>query len=231
MDSLEVRAKTVEEATLRALDQLRLTRDEVEVVVVKEGRGGILGLGAEDAVIRVRALRPAPKQEPQPQLQQETAGAEQAARDVLEQLLRLMGVSGTIESRPSAAVEEPAEDEEPPVTLDITGEDLGILIGRRGQTLTALQYVVRLMVGRRTDKWVPVVIDVEGYKQRRSEALKKFAIEMADRVKVRGAPFTLEPMPPNERRIIHMALADDTRVFTESIGQGEERKVVIRPKK
>ena len=203
----------------------------MEVVVVKEGRGGILGLGAEDAVIRVRALRPAPKPEPQPQLQQETTGAEQAARDVLEQLLRLMGVSGTIESRPSAAVEEPGEDAAPPVTLDITGEDLGILIGRRGQTLTALQYVVRLMVGRRTDKWVPVVIDVEGYKERRSEALKKFAIEMADRVKVRGAPFTLEPMPPNERRIIHMALADDTRVFTESIGQGEERKVVIRPKK
>ena len=203
----------------------------MEVVVVKEGRGGILGLGAEDAVIRVRPLRPAPKPEPKPEPKLEATGAEQAARDVLQQLLQLMGVSGAIESRPSAIVEEPGENAESPVSLDIAGEDLGILIGRRGQTLAALQYVVRLMVGRRTDKWVPVVIDVEGYKQRRSEALKKFAIEMADRVKARGAPFTLEPMPPHERRIVHMALADDPLVFTESIGQGDERKVVIRPKK
>lgn len=227
MDSLEVRAKTVEEATLRALDQLRLTRDEVEVVVVKEGRGGILGLGAEDAVIRVTPLRPAPK------VQEKTteSGAEQTAREVLDQLLSLMGLSGTIQAQPSAESEEVNEGEVAPVSLDVRGDDLGILIGRRGQTLAALQYVVRLIVGRRIDKWVPVMIDVEGYRQRRAEALKRFAIEMAERVKARGAPFTLEPMPPNERRIIHMALADHPQVFTESIGQGDERKVVIRPKK
>jgi spoIIIJ-associated protein len=85
-------------------------------------------------------------------------------------------------------------------------------------------------VGRRTDKWVPIVIDVEGYKQRRASALETFAAEMAERVVSRQVPFTMEPMPPYERRIVHMALADHGRVVTESIGQGEERKVVIRPK-
>ncbi len=222
METLEIRAKTVEEATLRALEQLGLSRDEVVVVVVREGRGGILGLGAEDAIVKVTPVSPPPE-----------AGAndvEQVARDVLVRLLGLLGVSGTIESQPGPAVEDQGEAEAAPVALDIAGEDLGILIGRRGQTLAALQYVVRLMVGRRIDNWVPIVIDVEGYKQRRARALESFAIEMAERVKSRGAPFTLEPMPPYERRIIHMALANHAHVVTESIGQGEERKVVIRPK-
>ncbi len=200
----------------------------MEVVVVKEGRGGILGLGAEDAVIRVTPIRPSTKA-PTPDKVQES-GVEQEAREVLQQLLSLLGLSGTVESQSIANTRENGETGSA-VSLDVKGDDLGILIGRRGQTLAALQYIVRLMVGRRVDKWVPVVIDVEGYRQRRAEALKRFAVEMADRVKSRGAPFTLEPMPPHERRIIHMALADHPQVFTESIGQGEERKVVIRPKK
>lgn len=200
----------------------------MEVVVVKEGRGGILGLGAEDAVIRVTPIRPSPK--PPTSGEAQEGGAEQAAREVLQQLLSLLSLSGTVESE---LVTNPRDNGETDssVVLDVRGDDLGILIGRRGQTLAALQYIVRLMVGRRVDKWVPVVIDVEGYRQRRAEALKRFAVEMADRVKARGAPFTLEPMPPHERRIIHMALADHPQVFTESIGQGDERKVVIRPKK
>ncbi len=201
----------------------------MEVVVVKEGRGGILGLGAEDAIIRVTPIRPVAPKTATPEKVGES-GAEQAAREVLERLLSLMGLSGNVESQSLTDARE-NETITSSVSLDVRGDDLGILIGRRGQTLAALQYVVRLMVGRRIDKWVPVIIDVEGYRQRRSEALKRFAIEMADRVKARGAPFTLEPMPPHERRIIHMALADNPHVFTESTGQGEERKVVIRPKK
>ncbi len=200
----------------------------MEVVVVKEGRGGILGLGAEDAVIRVTPIRPAPKAAPADTVQE--SGAEQASREILQQLLSLLSLSGTVDSQTVTNARENGENGSS-VLLDVRGDDLGILIGRRGQTLAALQYMVRLMVGRRVDKWVPVVIDVEGYRQRRAEALKRFAVEMADRVKARGAPFTLEPMPPHERRIIHMALADHPQVFTESVGQGEERKVVIRPKK
>jgi len=222
MESLEIHAKTVEEATQRALGQLGLTRDEAEIVVVREGRGGILGLGAEDAVVRVTPLAK--------KVETEGGNVEDVARGVLQQPLDMLGVAGSIERQA-----QPIGSEEGSgtgvVAFDIKGEDLGILIGRRGQTLSSLQYMVRLLVGRRIDTWVPIVIDVEGYKQRRYKALESFAHEMAERVKSRGAPFTLEPMPPYERRIIHLCLADDAFVTTESIGQGDERKVVIRPKK
>jgi len=222
MESLEVHAKTVEEATQRALDQLGLTRDEVEIVVVKEGRGGILGLGAEDAVVRVTPIAKETKTE--------SRNVEDVARSVLQQLLDMLGVSGSIERQTQPVKTEEGGGIEP-VAFDIKGEDLGILIGRRGQTLSSLQYVVRLLVGRRIETWVPIIIDVEGYRQRRYKALESLAHEMAERVKARGAPFTLEPMPPYERRIIHLSLANDPHVTTESVGQGDERKVVIRPKK
>jgi spoIIIJ-associated protein len=157
------------------------------------------------------------------------SNAELVAKEVLEKLLGLFGVEGKVKSETQSATEE--NEEGPVVSLDIAGEDLGILIGRRGQTLSALQYVVRLIVGRQIETWVPIVIDVEGYKERRARALQSFALDMAERVKARGAPFTLEPMPPYERRIVHMTLSNHSYVTTESIGQGEERKVVIRPKK
>ncbi len=155
--------------------------------------------------------------------------AAEVAREVVEQLLQLLGVVGTIEPQALPIVAEEKEAA-PAVALNIRGDDLGILIGRRGQTLAALQYVVRLIVGRQVKTWVPIVIDVEGYKQRRYQALESFANQMAERVKTKGAPFTLEPMPAYERRIVHLALANHPDVITESIGQGESRKVVIRPK-
>jgi spoIIIJ-associated protein len=221
MENLESHGKTVEEATLRGLEQLGLKRDEVEVTVIREGRSGLFGLGAEDAIVRITPHEKA--------IQSQGSDAESAAKDILEKLLGLFGVEGTVKSETQPATEE--NKEVLTVSLDITGEDLGILIGRRGQTLSALQYIIRLMVSRQIDAWVPIVIDVEGYKERRARALQSFALDMAERVKARGAPFTLEPMPPYERRIVHMALANHSYVTTESIGQGEERKVVIRPKK
>jgi len=217
MESLEMRGKTVEEAVQRALHQLGVSRDEVEVNVVREGKSGILGIGAEEAIVRVTPI-------PQPK-----GDAAEVAREVVEQLLQLLGVVGTIEPQALPIVAEEKEAA-PAVALNIRGDDLGILIGRRGQTLAALQYVVRLIVGRQVKTWVPIVIDVEGYKQRRYQALESFANQMAERVKTKGAPFTLEPMPAYERRIVHLALANHPDVITESIGQGESRKVVIRPK-
>jgi spoIIIJ-associated protein len=115
-------------------------------------------------------------------------------------------------------------------TLDVTGDDLGILIGRRGQTLAALQHVVRLIVAHQVKARVPIVIDVGGYKQRRYGSLQTLALRMAEQVKETKKPFALEPMPAYERRIIHLALADNPDVITESIGVGEVRKVVIMPK-
>jgi len=152
----------------------------------------------------------------------------EVAKDVLETLLSRLGIVASVEP---CAVPFVEEGDINPVTFDIKGEDLGILIGRRGQTLSCLQYVVRLIVASQTKTWVPIIIDVEGYKQRRYKALQSLAWRMAEQVKRRGTPFTLEPMSAYERRIIHLALADNPDVTTESTGEGEERKVVILPKK
>jgi len=152
----------------------------------------------------------------------------EVAKGVLEALITKMGVVASVvpQAKPVAEGEEAATS----VNLDIKGEDLGILIGRRGQTLACLQYLVRLIVGHQTKAWVPIIVDVEGYKQRRYEALQALAWRLAEQVKARRIPFTLEPMLAYERRIIHLALADDADVTTESIGEGEARRVVIRPK-
>ncbi len=220
MESLEISAKTVEEAIQRALEQLGVSREEVEVTVVREGRAGILGLGAEEAVVRVTPLVLAPKKESE---------IAEVVEGVLERLLTLMGVAGLVVPQAPPSV-EPGKEASASVAFDVKGDDLGILIGRRGQTLACLQYIVRLIVGHQTDVWVPIVIDVEGYKQRRYQALQLFARQMAEQMKARGAPFKFEPMPAYERRIIHLALADHPDVITESIGQGEARRVVISPK-
>ncbi len=221
MESLEISAKTVEEAIQRALEQLGVSRDEVEVTVIREARSGILGLGAEEAVVRVKPLVPAPNKESE---------IAEVAKGILERLLTLMGVASSVMPQAPPFVEE-GEEASASVAFDIKGDDLGILIGRRGQTLTCLQYIVRLIVGYQTKAWVPIAIDVEGYKQRRYQALQVFARQMAEQVEARGAPFKFEPMPAYERRIIHLALADHPDVITESTGQGEARMVVISPKK
>ncbi len=154
----------------------------------------------------------------------------EVAKNALETLLSLMEVSASV--MPSAALlaggeEEGATDS---ITLEIEGEDLGILIGRRGQTLSCLQYIVRLIVGHQTKVWLPIVIDVEGYKRRRYDALQALAWRMAEMVKTRREPFALEPMSAFDRRVIHLALADHPDVTTQSSGEGEARKVVILPR-
>ncbi|MFC2012686.1 RNA-binding cell elongation regulator Jag/EloR [Chloroflexota bacterium] len=152
---------------------------------------------------------------------------EEIARDILEALLDRMGVAAAVE-----LCEEPYVEEEittPPVSFDIKGDDLGILIGRRGQTLSCLQYILRLIMTHQTNTWMPVTLDVEGYKQRRYKALQTLANRMAEQVKLKGTSFNLEPMSAYERRIIHLTLADNPDVSTQSAGEGENRKVVILP--
>jgi spoIIIJ-associated protein len=220
MDSLEVSAKTIDEAIAQALDELNTTREEVKITVLHEGKsGGFFGIGAEEAKVRVERLikitdNVAPSEE--------TIGI---AAETLDKLVKLMEVDGKV-----VRADSPEEGDTTTVAFNIEGDDLGILIGRRGQTLAALQYLLRLIVAHQTNTWVPIVVDAEDYKQRRHDALKALALRMADHVKQRGAPFTLEPMPPYERRVIHMALANHPAVYTESVGEAESRKVVIRPK-
>ena len=218
MENLEVSAKTVEEAIQQALNQLGVSREEVKVTVLNEGRQGILGLGSEEARVRVELLESQPESD--------MAGE---VRDVLETLISKMGIVASV----MPLAEPPVgggKEAPPPIAFNIEGEELGILIGRRGQTLSCLQFMVRLIMAHQTKYWLPIMIDVEGYKRRRYEALRALAWRMAEQVKIKAMPFTLEPMPAYERRIIHFALADDPDVTTQSTGEGEARKVVILPK-
>ncbi len=122
------------------------------------------------------------------------------------------------------------EDQDAPLMLNIEGEDLGILIGRRAETLAALQYLTRLMVNHRSHRWVNLVVDVEGYKARREEQLVRLAERMAERVVSTGRPVALEAMPPRERRIVHITLRNHPQVTTHSVGEGDQRKVTIVPR-
>jgi spoIIIJ-associated protein len=135
-----------------------------------------------------------------------------------------MGISATVDI-------ELSPDINTPVALNIEGDDLGVLIGRRGQALSALQYLVRLIVAERLKKWVSVNVDVDWYKKRHYEALKKLALRLAEQVARRKRPVTMEPMPPDERRIIHITLANLPDVNTQSTGEGDGRCVVIQPGK
>jgi len=180
-----------------------------------------LGLGAEEAKIRVKLLA---------SMSDERKQIAEIAKGILETLLDKMGITASVElhTQPFAGGEEEASV---PLAFDIKGEDLGILIGRRGQTLACLQYIVRLITAHQIKAWAPIIIDVEGYKQRRYESLRTLAWHVAERVKVKKTPFRLEPMPAYERRIIHLALADHPDVSTESIGEGSARRVVVSLKR
>ena len=153
----------------------------------------------------------------------------ESAREILEKLLELMDIDATV----TASVDFPVESDDGMLdfaSLDIEGEDLGILIGRKGQTLSSLQYMVRLILYHQTQEKIPIIIDIEGYKRRRYSALRALAERIAEQVRLRKRPFTLEPMPAFERRIIHLTLAKYPDITTESTGLDEARKVVIMAK-
>jgi spoIIIJ-associated protein len=208
MEVIEITAGTVEQAIEKAEAQLGLSRDQFKVEVIREGRSGILGVGGREAVIRVSSTT----------LPEEDVVSR--VTEVLDTLLGLMGAQGKVE----------VLSDELPLALNIEGDDLGILIGRRGQTLVALEYVTKLIVVQRLKAWVPLTIDVGGYKKHRCDSLQKLALYLAEQVKSRRRAMPMEPMPADERRIIHLALADHPDVTTQSIGEGENRKVVILPR-
>jgi spoIIIJ-associated protein len=152
----------------------------------------------------------------------------EAAREILERLLSLMEVEAEV--TPSETFSENTGDgTTTSIGLNIEGEDLGILIGRRGQTLASLQHIIRIIMAQQMQITVPLVIDVEGYKERRCEGLRALAARLADQVKTRKIPFAMEPMSAFERRVVHLALAERKDVVTESTGMGPDRKVVIKP--
>ena len=203
-------AKTVDEAIELALLELGVGRDEVEVDIVSGGRGGILGIGAEDAKVRVTPLGGA------------GTGAG-AGLGVVSRILAFLDVDAR------ATIRSPGTGRDDPPIIDIQGEDAGLIIGRRGDTLRALQFVTNMVVGRQQEEPVPVIVDVEQYRERRFAHLRQIANRMAERAIASGQAVTLDPMPPADRRMIHVTLADNRGVATESSGEGSERRVTIKP--
>jgi len=208
MEEIEITAPTVEQAIKKAEAQLGMSREQLQVEVVREGKSGILGMGSREALIKVT-----PMVAPQKDIVREVT-------QVVQTLLDLLGVSARLEVVSS----------ELPIGLNIVGDDLGILIGRGGRALASLEYVAKLVVMGRLKAWVPLAIDVGEYRKRRRDSLQKLALYLAEQVKSRGRAITMEPMPAHERRIIHLALANNPDVTTRSIGEGENRKIVILPK-
>jgi spoIIIJ-associated protein len=249
---LEVRGDNVDKAVEAGLAQLGLTRNEVTVEVLDEGSSGFLGIGSRDAIVRltvkaspeelpvqereavseppVTAVTPAvsePTTAVEALVDEEPLGAEdegEAALEIVNNLLKKMQVEA--EARISLSEPDDLTGERRWV-IDVQGNDLGVLIGPRGETLNALQYVARLMTGHKLHQRPHFIVDVEGYRSRREQALSRLAERMAKKVVARGKALNLEPMPPNERRIIHMTLRDHDQVFTESKGEGSRRQVRI----
>lgn len=212
---VEATGKTVDEAVDNALAELGLERHEVTVEVLSQGRPGLFGIGGEPARVRVA---PISRELP-------TGEDVDYARETLQKLLSFMGIEATVSVR---APETPGDGAGlSRAVLDVQGADLGLLIGRRGSTLASLQYLTNVIVAHRFQNNAPFVVDIEGYRRRREEALRSLAFRMAERVRKSGRSVTLEPMPANERRIVHLALAKDPTVVTTSVGEGESRKVAI----
>lgn len=153
----------------------------------------------------------------------EEADLEDLAFDLLNQMLVHLGIEAEIDLTWS----DDPDDSEPALILNVVGDDLGILIGRNGETLSSIQYLIRLMVNQELHRWKNIVVDIDGYKQRRAEQLSQLAHRLAEQVVSSGRPASLEPMPASERRLVHIALRDHEQVYTESTGEDTRRKVQI----
>ncbi len=207
MDMITVSAKTVDEAVTKALIELETTSDKLEYEVVERGSAGFLGIGAKPAVIRAKRKE----------------RVEDRAIHFLNQVFDSMNMEVSITAVYNA--------EEKEMNINMEGTDMGILIGKRGQTLDSLQYLVSLVVNKKKDDYIRVKLDTENYRERRKETLETLAKNIAYKVKRTKRAVSLEPMNPYERRIIHAALQNDKYVVTRSDGEEPFRHVIISLKK
>jgi spoIIIJ-associated protein len=202
--------KTVDEAIAKGLQRLGLSREEVEVDIIDEGSKGVLSfLGGKPAKVVIR---------------KKDAGTEANPKiaEILNGLLQLIGVSSQVDVRMEGEIHK--------VKIDTAGAD-GLLIGKKGQNLEALEHLLRRMAGKQLKRSVRLQIDVGGYRQRRAAALKSKAVSMAGRVKATGKEFQMEPLSAAERRIVHLALVGDPQVKTYTVGDGDLKTVVIAPQR
>jgi spoIIIJ-associated protein len=231
--SIEAVGNTIEDAIARGLEALNAERRNVEIEVLtttaREARVRLTIKARSDApgAPTVEAAPASPSDTPEATGPDDDAAI---ARRLLTALLDNMRLKAEVEVRQVELLSDRDRQEEPTLVLNIRGSDLGVLIGRRGETLEDLQYLTRLLVAKALGRYINLVLDVEGYKSHREQTLQQLAQRMAERVVASHKPASLEPMPANERRIIHLTLRDHPLVQTESIGSGEDRKVTIVPK-
>lgn len=207
MEFIEVSAKTVNDAITEACQKLTVTSDKLEYEVVEEGSSGFLGIGSKPAIIKARVK----------------SSVEDTAKDFLKDVFEAMDLTVVVDVK--------YDELNSSMDIDLSGDDMGVLIGKRGQTLDSLQYLVSLVVNKNVDNYIRVKVDTENYRQRRKDTLENLAKNISYKVKRTKRPVSLEPMNPYERRIIHSALQNDRYVTTHSEGEEPFRRVVVTLKK
>jgi spoIIIJ-associated protein len=225
MKEIEIEGKTIEEAIETALKELGVKKEEVEIEVINEGKMGLFGLmGAAPAKIKVTMRNK--EVSSSKMLTDISPEHEKMAKETVSELLRLSGISGEVKTSVSGGR----------IVTEIKSPDGALLIGKRGQTLDAYQFIVNLIINRRLSQEngadrLAVVLDTENYRQKRETALRGLAMNIAERVKQTGERQEMEPMSPQDRRIIHLAIGEDPELDVNSEGEGIYRKIVVRRKK
>ncbi len=212
MDYKEFSAKTVDDAITAACQEFTVTSDRLDYEVIEEGSSGFLGIGAKPALIKARVKE-----------EIKEVSVADTAKNFLKEVFEAMNMAVVIEVNYNEA--------EKSMDIDLSGEEMGVLIGKRGQTLDSLQYLVSLVVNKNIDDYIKVKVDTENYRERRKETLENLAKNISYKVKRTKRPVSLEPMNPYERRIIHSALQNDRYVTTHSEGEEPFRRVVVSLKK
>ena len=207
MDFVEFSAKTIDDAITEACQKLTVTSDKLEYELIEEGSSGFLGIGAKPAVIKARIKN----------------SVADKAKEFLKDVFDAMNIVVVIDVK--------YDEENRNIDIELSGDEMGVLIGKRGQTLDSLQYLVSLVVNKDEDEYIRVKVDTEDYRKRRKETLENLAKNIAYKVKRTKRPVSLEPMNPYERRIIHSALQNDKYVTTHSEGEEPFRRVVVTLKK
>jgi len=234
--TLEVIAPSVEEAVEKGLDQLGLPRDAVSVEVIDEGKSGFLGIGNRQVRVLLSIIDESSAEDKEKEDLTSSIDMENEVFDdpmeegkvkaerIVKNLLQKMKLTANVSSR---ILEPEDENDRTMVLVEVTGKDLSILIGRRAETLNSLQYITSLILNQNVGSWIPLMIDVQGYRFRRERQLRQIARRLADQVVQTGRKQLLEPMPANERRLIHLELRYHPFVTTESVGEGSSRKTTI----
>lgn len=207
MDFIEITAKTVDDAITEACEKLSVTSDKIDYEVIEEGSSGFLGIGAKSAIIKVKVK----------------GSIEDVAKNFLNEVFEAMNMNVLVDVK--------FEEDDKNLNIDLSGDEMGVLIGKRGQTLDSLQYLVSLVVNKNNQDYVRVKVDTENYRQRRKDTLENLAKNISYKVKRTKRSVSLEPMNPYERRIIHSTLQNDRYVTTHSEGEEPFRRVVVTLKK